>query len=288
MHFPRLPRLRLLTLIFRADAGVRHSMAADDWPELPESTETAFASRLVDYERERHPLLASDEMALGCLQEQLRLHYASACHAVERLRASKNLSRSRLTGLRRQLGATIAFLAQAVPCFARLAADLLDRRAPAHLRRLYAGAQEAFRGASERIAAHFAMHIARGPPGAGARIPARHLLRLRALLDDAAAALTATLAPIAAALSMRLAPVVGAREAFFRAQMASVAEKQPKIAQIRTEMQLMVERRRRLKTVDGQLARMFDVLVSFKPALGRDEEDEDLDEELDVGRGARF
>jgi hypothetical protein len=62
--------------------------------------------------------------------------------------------------------------------------------------------------------------------------------------------------------------------------MANAAEKGPKIAQIRSEMQEMRERRQRLQSGETELARMFDVLMGFKSSLGIDEEEDD--EEFDL------
>jgi hypothetical protein len=250
-------------------------MSGEDWP--------SFESRLIEQERQLHPILVTDERALRSLQEQSRVNYEKACNIIERLRSSKNLSRSKLANFRHHLESTLDYFNSVSPPLTRLATDLLDEHIPKHIHHLYAKNREIFSGSLEKLGLHFLMHIGREPgqPNSNTKIQYQHLIKLKTLLDECTTALTATLAPLSVAFSMKLAPILDEREAFFKSQMANVAERGAKIAQIRDEMQEMMERRQKLEMGDSNLSRMFDVLVKFQPALGMGEEEEEEDFDRD-------
>jgi hypothetical protein len=254
-----------------------------DFPAFARSKDTSFQSRLVEREREQFPVLVRDEWALHSLQEHLRQNYELACAVIERVRGSKNLSRSKMANFRRQLASVVEFFNSAVPFVGRLAGDLLDSHIPCHLHRLYTRNEEELRNGLEKLVLHCQFHIARNANSTN-RINFQHLMKLRALLDTLTTAFTATLAPLSTAFSMKLAPIVSEREAFFRSQLSTVAEQGSRIAQIRNDMQEMIERRQRLEAGESSLARMFDVLVKFRASLGIEEEEDeefDLDAEME-------
>jgi hypothetical protein len=100
------------------------------------------------------------------------------------------------------------------------------------------------------------------------------LLKLRSLLGALTTEFTATVKPLTVAFSIRLAPVMYEREAFFRTQMTNVAQRSRTIAQIRRDMQEMIERRQRLEAGECNLARMFDVFVKVRTSRAIEEEEE--------------
>jgi hypothetical protein len=196
---------------------------------------------------------------------------------IERLRSSKSLSRSKLTNFGHQLSSTIDYFTAVIPILARLATDLLDGRIPNHLHRLFAANQELFRNGLDRLRLHFEMHIGREAPASGTRIQFQHLIKLRALLDEVATALTGAMGPLSVAFSIKLAPIVSEREVFSRSQMSAVAAHGEKMSEIRSEIEKMVEKRKVLETGENNLTRMFGVLVKFMSSLGMEEEEEDFE-----------
>jgi hypothetical protein len=249
-------------------------MSAADSPEFPSFKATPFDSRLVEREHQLYPVLVTDEQVLRSLQDQVRLNYERACHVIERLRSSKNFSRSKLTNFRGRLESVIDCFGGVFQLLARLAADLLDKRVPNHIHHLYSKNREIFSGSLEKLGVHFLIYIGRdvNQPNSNTKIQYQHLIKLQTLLDECTTAFTATLSPLSVAFSIKLAPIVDEREAFFREQMMNVAEKGQKIAQIRNEMQEMIERRQQLETGNSNLSRMFGVLLKFKGSLGMEGE----------------
>jgi hypothetical protein len=251
-----------------------------DWPEFARSKDASFQSRLVERERQQYPVLVRDEFSLRFLQHQLLHNYEVTCTVIERVRASKNHSRTKMSNFTHQLTSTVEFFDRAVPFIARLSADLLDSHIPSHLHRLYSRNEEDLRTALEKLVLHCQFHIARNSNSTN-KINIQHLVKLRSLLDALTTSFTSTVAPLTVAFSIKLTPILNKREGFVREQMSRVAERSPKIVQIRNDMQEMIERRQRLEAGENSLARMFLVLEKFRPSLGMEEED---DEDFDFDR----
>jgi hypothetical protein len=233
-------------------------------------------SRLVSQERHTYRDLADTESSLRNLQSEFVGTYEKVCASADRLRSSKNFSRTKMSNFRVQVRRAICLFTVVSDSLTDLSNGLLDGTVQRHLQLLYSKNIDAYQAALNDLLLHVALHIERD--GRATRVQAQHLLRLRRLVDDVAAAFAAAVAPLSLAFSLKLRPIVNQRENFFRAQMTNVAAKGPRIAALRNEMHEMIERRKVLETGANNLDRMFEVILKFKNAIGIKEEDEEEEE----------
>jgi hypothetical protein len=251
-------------------------MSADgQWRDSASSK--SCSSRLVAHERAAHRDLAVAESSLRNLQGEFVATYEKVCAMVDRLRSSKNFSRTKMSNFRVQIRRAMCLFSVANDSLGDLSGGLLDGSVHRHLRVLYGENIDAYQAALNDLLLHVVLHIERD--GKAARVQVQHLLRLRRLVDGVAAAFAAAVAPLSLALSLRMQPIVNQRENFFRAQMTNVAAKGPRIIALRNEMHQMIERRKVLETGANNLDRMFEVILKFKSAVGIEEEDDDEKED---------